>query len=243
MRQFKIKAICSVPRLGWNDHFGSIFDTLKPFNIPLSWYSGAFWEKCIQTALEDCVEQGVDWILTLDYDTLTTPNQLQHMFKVFGSNPRMHALAANQPRRNTGMPLMTVKDDKGKFKNRIEIKGPIQAHTAHFGLTLLRASALKRMRKPWFFGQPAKDGTYRKGAIDADIYFWKKWEQSGNTLYVEPRVCIGHMEAMVSIFEYVKNPQTREVELCQKYLSVQDWRNKYMPRFGKQCELEEKETR
>lgn len=239
----KIKAIASVPRLGFNDHFGSIHDAFRPFGIPVAFYQGAFWEKGIQSAIEDCITQEIDWILTLDYDTLTTPEQLQTMFQTFGRNPHMDALAANQPRRNTGMPLMTVRRD-GVLQSRIEISGPIQASTAHFGLTLLRASSLKDLPKPWFFSTPAEDGTWRgPGVIDADIYFWKKFEREGRKLFVQPDVCIGHLEAMVSVFENTENKETGEMELTQKYVSVNNWRMKNCGAKNSMVEDKEETTR
>lgn len=238
----KIKAMCSVPRLGFNDHFGSIFDTLRQFNIPLSWYTGAFWEKCIQSSLEDCIDQ-VDWILTIDYDTLTTPRQLREMMQTFGRHPEMDALAAYQPRRNTGMPLMTVKNAEGVLQTRIETCGPFKVSTAHFGLTLIRASSLKTLSKPWFLCQPSSDGSWRgDDVIDADIYFWKKWESEGKTVYVHPDVLIGHLEAMVSLFEYEEDEITKQITLKQKYISANEWRARYA-NDGAKSDLQLQETR
>lgn len=233
----KIRAIASVPRLGFNDHFGCMNDTLGKFGIPIAWYTGAFWEKCIEASIEDSLKD-VDWILTLDYDTLATPQHLMRMVETFARNPHMDALAANQPRRGTGMPLWTIKGAEGL----VCTEGPVQVNTAHFGFTLLRASSLRDMKKPWFFPVPAKDGSCRgEGHVDADIAFWKRWENAGKTLFVEPSVCIGHIEAMVSMFEQTENSDG-SLELTQAYISCPEWRRRYSPEKG-MASLGEQETR
>ena len=68
---------------------------------------------------------------------------------------------------------------------------------AHFGLTLIRADALRSMPKPWFLGVPNEAGEWAEGKSDPDIYFWRRWEEAGRTLYIAPRVSIGHLELMV----------------------------------------------
>lgn len=233
----KIRAIASVPRLGFNDHFGCMNDTLGKFGIPIAWYTGAFWEKCIEAAIEDSLKD-VDWLLTLDYDTLATPQHLVRMLETFGKNPHIDALAANQPRRGTGMPLWTIRGKQG----RVELDGPIQASTAHFGFTLLRASSLRDLPKPWFFPVAAEDGSCRgKGHIDADIAFWKRWEAAGKTLFIEPSVCIGHIEAMVSMFEQKENPDG-SLEISQTFITCPEWRKRFSGSGG-MASLGEQETR
>jgi hypothetical protein len=43
--------------------------------------------------------------------------------------------------------------------------------TGHFGLTLFRASTLKKLPHPWFLPDPDKDGLWEKDRVDEDIYF------------------------------------------------------------------------
>jgi hypothetical protein len=73
----------------------------------------------------------------------------------------------------------------------------LKLKTGHFGLTLIRASSLKDVTKPWFLGVPAKDGSWGEGHVDEDIYFWRQWAASGKTLYAAPRVAVGHIEPMI----------------------------------------------
>ena len=210
----KICAVTSIPRLGWNDHWGCVVDALAPFKIPLRRFTGAYWGQHMQTALELCVERELDWILTLDYDALFSARHLDTMFGLFGQNPHIDALVGLQAKRNTGDPLMTIKTKGGED---IEITGaPVKVDTAHFGLTLLRVDALREIPKPWLCGQPGPDGTWtHPDHIDPDIWFWKQWAKAGKTLYVAPTVRIGHLEMMVSEFD---------ADMNQHHITIGQWR-------------------
>jgi hypothetical protein len=45
---------------------------------------------------------------------------------------------------------------------------------------------------------PNDDGIWDEGKVDADINFWNNWNKAGNTLYLAPRVIVGHMQELVS---------------------------------------------
>jgi hypothetical protein len=70
----------------------------------------------------------------------------------------------------------------------------IEVDTAHFGLTLIRASALKRMPQPWFGQIKAEDDSLG----DDDIFFWRRFKECGNRLFVASRVAIGHCQNIVT---------------------------------------------
>jgi hypothetical protein len=76
--------------------------------------------------------------------------------------------------------------------------GLVQATTAHLGLTLFRAESIKKMKKPWFWSTPDKDGGWGEGRLDDDIYMWGNWRDAGNTLFVHTGCKIGHVEEMVA---------------------------------------------
>jgi hypothetical protein len=64
-------------------------------------------------------------------------------------------------------------------------------------LTLIRASKLKALPKPWFISVPDSEGRWTDdNKIDEDIYFWKNWKESGNTLFLANHLLCGHMELM-----------------------------------------------
>jgi hypothetical protein len=205
----------SVPMCGWNPHWGCTADALSALNIPIRLAYGAYWHQTMSNLLEDCIDGGLDWVVTLDYDSVFSPEQLNSLIGRFGSRSDVDALAALQCKRSTDeVPLMTTFG-----KRELEIattthtcrtcgtqstmqRDLIRADTAHFGLTLIRLDALKRVPKPWMVGKPDANGSYRTlGRTDPDIAFWREWEKAGNTLYVDPDVAIGHLQPMVAEYD------------------------------------------
>jgi hypothetical protein len=63
---------------------------------------------------------------------------------------------------------------------------------------VISTAALKRMQKPWFWSKPDPEGSWNDGRIDDDIWFWRKWRESGNRVFVSPRVVLGHGEYVVT---------------------------------------------
>jgi hypothetical protein len=209
--QIKIKAVMSIPRVGWNDTWGCVQEALIPFGIPLERNTGVFWGQCMQRSFEQALKTGVDWLLTIDYDSVFTAQHLDQLIGDFGSHPEIDALAALQCRRGSEFPLMTC----GGAQEAEIGREPIKVTTAHFGLTLIRMDALAKVAKPWFKGEPDKDGGWGDERLDEDIWFWHQWRLAGNTVYVSPNARIGHLELMVS--EFGEDMQPRHVY-------VGDWR-------------------
>lgn len=194
--KIKIAAVTSIPRIGWNDAWGVMFDALRHFGIPLRRFTGVYWGQCMQRVMEGCVKDNLDWILTIDYDTMFTAEHLDRLMYTFGKRPDIDALAALQCRRAKDTPLCTVKGEKEKL-----IDGhPFQVATAHFGLTLIRVDALRKCAKPWFWAKPDATGEWGDDRIDDDIWFWQQWREAGNTVYVDPNVGVGHLEVVVADF-------------------------------------------
>ena len=193
----------SVPRLGFMDNFTCIFRAIAPYSKGMYTHTGAYWGKCLTVALSSWLNDGVDAILTVDYDTLCGREDVRDLIKIMNDHPEIDALAPVQMGR-AGMPtpLMAVKDDDGKLLERVEqgyFAGELaKAETAHFGLTLLRTSALRKTPRPWFLAKPDGDGAWGVESVDADISFWKQWAKAGNNLYIANRVVIGHAELMVT---------------------------------------------
>lgn len=211
----KIVALMSVPMLGWNPHWGCSSEAVRPFKIPIRLAYGAYWHQSIQNLLQDCVDERLDWVLTMDYDSMFTARHLDRLLGQFGNHPHMDALAALQCKRSTDeVPLCSVEG-----VTEVEVNGlPFKANTAHFGLTLIRVEALAKMPLPWFTSRPDPDGSYRTlKRVDADIDFWHRWKDAGNTLYVDPMCSIGHLQPMVSEFD---------AEFKPRHTHVNDWRKR-----------------
>lgn len=199
----KIGAFMTLPRYEAVASRGVIQNALHKLGIPLTTSQGVYYGQCMQRMFEDAVKNDVDWILTLDSDSLFTAEQLSQLLDHLANNAHIDALAALQCRRGKPFPLMT----QGHNQN-IETTGePILVTTAHFGLTLIRVDSLRQVQKPWFFSQPEPDGTWGDGRLDDDIWFWHQWRLAGLNVYVDPLVSIGHLEEMVAGFDDELQPR------------------------------------
>ncbi len=193
----RLIAVMTLPRWECTAARTQIESALRQIGIPLMTAQGVFYGQCMTRIMESAIEQGAEWILTIDGDSWFTADQLRHLMTVFHNRTDIDALAALQARRGARLPLLSVGSDKDGF---VEIdRNPLQVATAHFGLTLLRTSAIKQMGRPWFWAQPDPDGGWGEGRVDEDIYFWQEWAAANNTLYILPTCRIGHLEEMVSL--------------------------------------------
>jgi hypothetical protein len=194
-------AVMSTPRLGFNDMWGKTLEALSALRIPLVKHTGAFWEQCITRALTEALKKSPEYILSLDYDSVFDLHDVQSLLSAASRHPEADAIAALQVHRRKATPLMTVASAEGKNAGTIPFDAfggeLIQARTAHFGLTLIKAEKLSTLPRPWLHGQPEADGEWGEGRTDPDVAFWKNWERAGNTLYVANRVPVGHLEVMI----------------------------------------------
>ena len=223
----RIVSVMSVPMCGWNPHWECHHAALRPLGLvkQITTY-GAWWDHGICNAFEDILDYQVpvDWVLTMDYDSMFTADQVSRLCRTFGENPHIDALSCLQPRRGgfneEETPLMTV---EAKSDTVIEFTDqPIKAATAHFGLTLFRVESIRKMPRPMMIHRPDPNGSYRtKARLDPDMYFWHKWNECGNTLYVDPLVSIGHLQAMVA--ELLPDD---DGHLRTKHCHVMDWRKR-----------------
>lgn len=208
----KICAVMSVPRVGWTDAYVAIHKALRPYGIPVTSVQGAFWGQCIERGMDDAIAKGVDWILTIDYDSLFSIEHLDSLISTFGKRPDIDALAAMQCRRGKPFPIFVSEESCTNGECKINMGEPYKVITAHFGLTLLRTEAIKKLPKPWFHAKDIGDG---EPLMDDDIYFWHLWKAAGNSVYVAPDVRIGHLELMVADFDE---------NLQQRHSYVPKWR-------------------
>lgn len=214
--QVTMVAVMSIPRYGANASWGTIQEALSPWRIPIRRFTGAYWGQCMQRAFENVLKDGLDWLLTIDHDSMISSGHIDKLMGYMGRDTKIDAITALQAHRGTETPLITKTGC-----TKAEVTGePIQVTTAHFGLTLIRVASLKAVEKPWFFSQPDMDGEWGDLKVDADIWFWQQWEKAGNTIYVAPDVRIGHLQESVRVFdERMKFQQ----------MSVEEWRKKECP--------------
>jgi SAM-dependent methyltransferase len=195
-----VAAVMSCPRLGFMDNLFGAMGALVPLHIELTRFHGAFWEQGIERVITGQINtHNPEWILTLDYDSVFTVNDVQGLLGAVIRHPEVDAVAALQVHRKEPRPLMTISGEDGTVNlERAELsKELLKIGTAHFGLTLLKTEKLRQLPRPWFHSQPDPKGCWGEHKIDADIAFWKQWEAAGNSLYLANRVPIGHLELMI----------------------------------------------
>jgi predicted SAM-dependent methyltransferase len=210
----RLGAYLTLPRYEAVASRSLIEQALRALKIELTTSQGVFWGQCMQRMFDKAVNDGIDWILSLDSDSLFTPEQLSLLMDTLASNPHIDALAALQCRRGSPYPLLTT--GTGEDGQVVEVSNqPMKVTTAHFGLTLIRVDSLRKTPKPWFFAQPSDEGDWDDTRMDDDIWFWHQWRLAGNTLYVAPSVSIGHLEETVVQFNDKMEPE---------HMYVHQWR-------------------
>lgn len=197
---FRVTAVMSLPRTHWTANFRCA-EQLAPLGIPLQAFEGVYWAQCLERGFDKLITDGMDAILTIDYDTLYSTQNVQTLIRQMLLHPEADAICAMQSARGWNSILATVDLPDGTPADRVPRAlldaDLMKLKTGHFGLTLIRTSSLKTVPKPWFLGVPAPDGSWGEGHIDEDIYFWRNWALTGKTLYAANRVAVGHIEPMV----------------------------------------------
>ncbi len=200
----RVACVMSVPRLGWQDHMFCWARGLIPYGIAPIRLEGAFWGQCLERVLSELVDGDTDetqpplWILTLDYDSIFQPDAVPRLL-TYAVASGYDVVASLQMKRRTDEPLFTMTGEDGAMVKQVArdhfiYHNVVPVNTAHFGLTFIRASAMKKMPHPWFMGHPNAEGRWDDGRIDDDIHYWVEAQKAGLKLGVCPRVCLGHAE-------------------------------------------------
>jgi len=216
----KVAAYCTHPRYEAVAARNIIDGALKPLGINLHCSQGVFWGQCMQRMFQDAIDRGVDWILSIDSDSLFTAEHVRHIMDVFAQTPEADALAALQCRRGALFPLLTTGNHQTGDEIRIDGR-PLKVTTAHFGLTLFRVEKFETLPKPWFRSVPGKTGDWDDDRLDDDIYFWHVWREAGNTIYVAPSCSIGHLEEMCVVYDQNMQPKHQYVHEWRKENGLQ----------------------
>jgi hypothetical protein len=201
-----VKAVMSAPRLGFLDTMECAYKALAPLGIGLYRGGGAFWHQSLTDMMERTLDGTTRYILTLDYDTVFTQADALALLRIMETRPEIDFLCSLQARRGKDSPLLTIETGEPHDcgPREVRISGEVLAAdtmpiaSGHFGLTVLRVSALEKLPKPWFVGVPDPDGSYGSKRTDADIFFWTQANRTGLTTHVANRVVVGHLELMVS---------------------------------------------
>jgi SAM-dependent methyltransferase len=194
----KTIACMSAPRLLFLDQVNSVEHVVRPLGIPMSIHSGSNWGQCLERCFQDACDKGYEWIVAMDYDTVFTESQFVRMITLFEAyGDKWDALAPLQIKRGGNAALYWRGENDPTTVS--EMSRPIfRANSAHFGCTFIKTEILKKMPHPWFQHVTAPDGTWGDGREDDDIGFWRRFREAGGRLGVTSRLCVGHLQLMVS---------------------------------------------
>lgn len=198
--EVKVAAVMSMPRLGFTDNFFCVASALTPHGISPVKVTGAYWGQSLQMAIESVVKDA-DWVLTIDYDTIFSAKTVEALMTL-AMWSGMDAIAPLQVKREANAVMFALAGSTPDEQTEVGddwFKKPVQpVETAHFGLTLIRASALRATPKPWFVETANDEGTFTGGHMDADIHFWKQFTKNGHKLGLATHVSVGHAELMIT---------------------------------------------
>lgn len=200
----KVAAVMSMPRLAFTDNMFCAMLAAKTLGFSLERMSGVYWHQSMANLFDRHLEDGTEFILTLDYDTVFEPQDVCELLRLMVENPQADAVCALQVGRDRDAPLFhtggrwQAKEGEAHIPMDALEADLLPVLTGHFGLTVLRVSALKNLPRPWFHARPAPDGTWGEGRTDSDISFWREWHDAGRSLYLANRVVVGHLQMVVT---------------------------------------------
>lgn len=194
----RVIACMSMPRLCFSDNMFCVAQ-LPSMNIPVRKASGAYWEQGISRLWDKAIEEGYDYILSIDYDTIFQAIDLKYLLSLMATQTDAAAIFPLQYRRGIDQLICSLPEFPEGEAPTSALSGHLQrAKVGHFGFTLIRTSALKEVPLPWLWSQPNVEGKWEAGKVDADIYFWNKLFANGQKVYVAPRLVVGHMQQVIT---------------------------------------------
>lgn len=200
-KKYNIKAVMSMPRLCFADNIFAAVAAMVPYDIPIERGIGVFWGQVLSRMIKGHLNDGTDLIFTIDYDTYFTKEQVSKLVHLMHNNPDYDAICALQMKREEDSPLFGKKETDGTNAKTIQINlndDIVPVDSGHFGLTVFRASSLKKLSRPWFVAIPNSDGEWGEGRKDEDIYFWENFKNSGLKLGMAHKVGIGHLQLLTT---------------------------------------------
>ena len=197
-----IHAVMSLPRLAWTENMSCCFEAFGRLGIPFVRAIGVFWGQCLQRCFANVVaDQRYKWILSVDYDSIFYAHDVVALRDIAERNG-LDALAPMQVARDRNTVLTKIAGDDGKPLSVLPDGWMAREHwpclSSHFGLTLIRTDALRRIPQPWFIGQPGAKGDWGNDRVDDDVYFWHQLTAHGLRMSITPRVRIGHLQTLAT---------------------------------------------
>jgi predicted SAM-dependent methyltransferase len=196
-----IKAVMTLPRLGFTANMFAATKVFPKLGITLDIAHGVFWGQKLSRLIDRHLNDGTEYIITLDYDTAFREEHVIRLLQLMAENPDVDAIVPVQIKRENETPMFSIVDENGEGR-RVPLTEfeteLVQITDGHFGLTIFRASAFEGLKKPWFLPHPNKDGDWGEGRIDEDIHFWRNFCEDGRNVCLATTVMIGHLQMMAT---------------------------------------------
>lgn len=198
-----VRAVISVPRFGPLLHPDCARKVFFQLAIPCKAGQSCFWHQKISELMDNSVtdDPACEFVLTLDYDTVFCAADVLELYRLMKALPEADAIFPMQSRRCCEQVLFSLRGNDGNLKPSISAadldRHLIPANSGHFGLTLFRASSLRKFPRPWMNSEPNEEGRWDEGHTDADIVFWRNFKAAGFKPFLAPRVVVGHLEETV----------------------------------------------
>ena len=189
----KVAALLSAPRFSATIHFQNAFISFQTLKIPYYILTGAYWHQVLSEGIER-IRGETDIILTCDYDSVFSNDHVLEMLRLMCAYPEADAIFPVQYKRQEEKVLGKPVNPISQYDLAMNL---CPMKSGHFGLTAFRAEVFEKLNQPWFLGVPNEYGTWGDGKIDADVYFWQKFQEAGLKCYMASKVCIGHVQEMI----------------------------------------------
>lgn len=224
-RAAKCAAIMSMPRLAFTENMHCAIRSIVHLGIPFQRTIGVFWHKNLSNLMLRHLNDGTEYLITIDYDSVFEPEDVKALVRLMNKYPEADAICPVQMKRGSQTPLVSMKDAEGNAirnvtHDEMTAADLLPIHTGHFGLTIVRVEALKKLPKPWMQFTPDASGDWSDECTDADIEFWLQMKRAGLKAFIAPHVVIGHMEQVVTW------PSTEWKALHQHQSEYEKGRNK-----------------
>lgn len=227
-RHRKFAAVMSMPRLAFSDNMFCALQALTPFGIGFAKVTGAYWGPCLTRGMEPHLNDGTDYIITLDYDTVFTAHDVHKLAVLMEEHPEADAICPVQCKREEATALFKpVHEETGEYFTETELslahfdKPLTRVAWGHFGLTFIRTSALRKLKTPWFHSQPDPEGRWGDNRVDDDIWFWGRLKDAGCRLYVANHIGVGHLQLVATWLDQ---------EFCVHHQYIADYHKQGKPK-------------
>ena len=198
----KVQCVMTLPRLGFTANLTAAATIMPKLGIGMQTATGVFWGQKLSRLIDKHLNNGTEYIITMDYDTLFHENHVIRMLQLMAENPDIDCIIPVQTKRENKTPMFAIVDEDGngrevpltEFDSEL-----VQVATGHFGLTIFRVSAFKGLKKPWFQAHPNEDGEWGEGRIDEDIHFWHNFHAEGRKACLVTSCMIAHLQMMATL--------------------------------------------